>query len=139
MTQHSKQPKNTSQPPALLLTRESRDSHCRIELDGQPLWLTESDFQTLCALVAAKTGGSSEFAHVERMRVSRLRHAIDEVAGSGAGLRLITSHRKQNYALTLPRSDIAIAPSFAAMPVADSASRDLKESILSSTRVWPTK
>jgi hypothetical protein len=91
----------------ILLTGSRRDDHFRIDVGDEAVFLPCASFSTLIDLIYARITSESGFIQVPRGTIHRLRKAIDECVGPGAGKQLIETGCVQEYRFTIPKAKIA--------------------------------
>jgi hypothetical protein len=91
----------------IILTGSRRDDHFRIDVGDDAVFLPCASFSTLIDLIYARITSESGFIHVPRGTIHRLRKAIDECVGPGAGKQLIETGCVQEYRLTIAKAKIA--------------------------------
>jgi hypothetical protein len=90
----------------ILLTGSRHDDHFRIDVGDDAVFLPCASFSTLIDLIYARITSESGFIHVPRATIHRLRKAIDERIGPGAGKQLIETGCVQEYRLTIAKAKI---------------------------------
>jgi hypothetical protein len=104
------------QCPPLVLTGERRDGHVLVRVGDQPLWLSYGHLCRLVRLVIAQGLTPSGFVAdpdvLYPQGVCRLRKAIDEAVGPGAGGALIETGVGREYRLAVPAREVALGPQF---------------------------
>ena len=91
----------------ILLTGSRRDDHFRIDVGDDTVFLPCASFSTLIDLIYARITSESGFIHMPRGTIHRLRNALDECVGPGAGKQLIETGCVQEYRLTIAKARIA--------------------------------
>jgi hypothetical protein len=83
---------------------------------GKPVWVSYGNFCGLVRLVLARGQTQSGFVAdpdlLYPVAVCRLRRALDEAVGPGAGDTLIERGLKGEYRLSIPVTCVALAPDF---------------------------
>jgi hypothetical protein len=92
---------------SIILTGSRRDDHFRIDVGDDAVFLPCASFNTLIDLVCARITSESGFVHVPRATIHRLRKAIDQWVGAGAGKQLIETGCVQEYRLAIAKAKIA--------------------------------
>jgi hypothetical protein len=92
---------------AIILTGSRRDDRFRIDVGDEAVFLPCASFITLIDLIYARIISESGFVRVPRATIHRLRKAIDQRVGVGAGKQLIETGCVQEYRLTIAKAKIA--------------------------------
>jgi len=90
----------------LILTGRRRRRHYLILVKRREVWLNRRQFADLCRLVRAR-GSDLEYVRLAPVTVRRLRAAIDEQLGEGAGMSIVETGDGAEYRLTFAPSTIA--------------------------------
>jgi hypothetical protein len=102
--------------PPLVLTGERRDGHVLVRVRDQPLWLSYGHLCRLIRLVLARgltpSGYVADPDVLYPQGVCRLRKAIDEAVGPGAGGAFIETGVGCEYRLAVPAREVALGPAF---------------------------
>lgn len=100
----------------ILFTGERRDRHFLVKVNDKKVWLPIALFRLLLQLVAARATSYPGFVKAARLKIHRLRHAIDDAVGAGAGKRLVGSGDREEYYVTIPQArasaDQCLDPTF---------------------------
>ena len=91
---------------ALVFTGSRRDDLYRIEVAGRAVWLPCASMGIVVDLVIAGIQTESGLIPCCKTAICRLRQALDEQLGAGAGQRWIETGGGQEYRLAIPKSKI---------------------------------
>jgi hypothetical protein len=101
----SKRPRGEKQVD-LVFTGRQAGNRIEILVNGTTIPLSCCSFQLLVDFVVALVSHETGTLEAEAVTVCRLRAAIDDALGAGAGKRLIVAGMKHRYRLTIPRTQM---------------------------------
>jgi hypothetical protein len=114
--------------PIITFTGNRRNDHYEVLVHGQVVESRLACLKALIALVLAHAGSGRGFVRLNPVTVCRLRRAIDDVIGAGAGMILIETGISDEYRLMLPNKGlnghVALAPCFFELVQLKIVSRD---------------
>ncbi len=115
-----------NQPPlTLTLTGQRRDGRYRAVAFGHDAWLTNTNLETLLALVRVFLSAPNRTARYDPMAICRLRRAL----GDKKPFRLVPWFEDDEYMLA-PDAQLTLEPSFRTLQPKDPLLRRLKGAVL---------
>jgi hypothetical protein len=92
--------------PILAFTGERRKAHFQVLVHGESVELSRVALNLLIDLVIARATAAMGYLRFRPVSVCRLRQAIDDALGVGAGGELIETGGTQEYRLTISMKDL---------------------------------
>jgi hypothetical protein len=94
------------QAAVIVLTGRQVGNRIEFSSNGAPIHLSCCMFQLLVDFVVALVNHEAGALEADAVMVCRLRAAIDDALGAGAGKRLIVAGMKHHYRLAIPRAQM---------------------------------
>jgi hypothetical protein len=104
--------RNHEKPAVIVLTGRQLGNRVEIIINGTTIPLSCCLFQLPVDFVVALVNNETGSLEAEAVTVYRLRAAIYDALGAGAGKRLIASGMKHRYRLAIPRKNIKFTQCF---------------------------
>lgn len=93
-------------PGAITFTGKRSHNHYCVQIEGREVTLTPATLNCLIELVLARGETETGFLQLPALEVFRVRRALDEALGAGAGKNLIETGGGEEYCLTISRAEL---------------------------------
>lgn len=114
--------------PMIVFTGNRGNDHYEVVVQGKVVELSLSCLKVMIELVIARRGTGTGFVRVNAVAICRLRRALDEAVGLGAGHAFVETGNAEEYRLAIPRHQIkaklAITSCFLELVKLKAVSRD---------------